>query len=247
MTDSFSDLQSSETRPVSDFYSLVDNRLSFSRQQASDFAKQVAGDFNPIHDIDAARFCVPGDLLFAVLLQQYGLSRDTRVTFEGMVTDATELHFPKELPAKASITDQDGKVMLLVERDDEVTRDTDLINALTTQYVKFSGLTFPDILVELMRENDVMINPARPLVIYRDMRITLDRLDLPTVELHYTVGTMNVEGKKGQVELNFELRHDGAVVGRGLKTMVLGGLRAYDQEAINGIVSDYLAMKSAFE
>ena len=39
--------------------------FSFTRKQASDFAKQVASDFNPIHDEDAKRFCVPGDLLFS--------------------------------------------------------------------------------------------------------------------------------------------------------------------------------------
>ena len=35
------------------FYSLEGSRLSFTRQQASDFAKLVAGDFNPIHDVEA--------------------------------------------------------------------------------------------------------------------------------------------------------------------------------------------------
>ena len=43
------------------FYSLEGSRLSFTRQQASDFAKSVAGDFNTLHDIDSKRFCVPGE------------------------------------------------------------------------------------------------------------------------------------------------------------------------------------------
>ena len=183
--------------------------------------------------------------MFAVLLKHHGLSRDTRVTFEGMVTDASQLHFPADLDTQASITDQHDKVMLIVERDAEVTHDAALIQALTLQYVTFSGLTFPDILVELMRENDAMINPSRPLVIYRDMRITMERLDVPTVALEYTGGTMSVDGKKGQVELNFDLVFEKSVVGRGLKTMVLGGLRAYDQAAVDGIVADYMAIKTA--
>ena len=59
--------------------------FSFSRKQACEFAKQVATDFNPIHDEDAKRFCVPGDLLFAVLLHKYGLTEQLSCTFNGMV------------------------------------------------------------------------------------------------------------------------------------------------------------------
>ena len=57
-------------------YCQVDGeKISFTRQQASDFAKNVADDFNPLHDIDAKRFCVPGDLLFAISLETAGLSQ----------------------------------------------------------------------------------------------------------------------------------------------------------------------------
>ena len=63
---------------INDFYTVseasADERISFSEQQASDFAKGVAGDFNPIHDPGAKRFCVPGDLLFAVLLHRFGIA-----------------------------------------------------------------------------------------------------------------------------------------------------------------------------
>ncbi len=36
---------------------------------------RVVDDFNPIHDEDNKRFCVPGDLLFSVLLANVGLSQ----------------------------------------------------------------------------------------------------------------------------------------------------------------------------
>ena len=71
--------------------SLENNYFSFTRQQASDFARHVANDFNPLHDVDNSRFCVPGDLLFAKAVMSQGLSTDTKVTFSGMVTDAVEL------------------------------------------------------------------------------------------------------------------------------------------------------------
>ena len=35
---------------------ITDDKMTFTRQQASDFAKQIADDFNPLHDTDAKRF-----------------------------------------------------------------------------------------------------------------------------------------------------------------------------------------------
>ena len=61
--------------------------FSFTREQASHFAKQVANDFNPIHDVDSKRFCVPGDLLFAKILMSEGVHSHLRVQFNGMVSE----------------------------------------------------------------------------------------------------------------------------------------------------------------
>ena len=60
---------------LNQYFSETDNSFEFTRQQASDFAKKVAGDFNPIHDVISKRFCVPGDLLFAVLLSKTEIGR----------------------------------------------------------------------------------------------------------------------------------------------------------------------------
>jgi len=68
------------------FYKRVDDKVSFTREQASSFAKSVASDFNPIHDVTAKRFCVPGDLLFAVALTELGACQSMRFEFESMVT-----------------------------------------------------------------------------------------------------------------------------------------------------------------
>ena len=74
------------------YVQVQDEEFWFSRQQASQFAKQVATDFNPIHDEDSKRFCVPGDLLFAVLLHKYGLTEQLSCTFNGMVGADVPLH-----------------------------------------------------------------------------------------------------------------------------------------------------------
>lgn len=73
------------------FYSADGPALSVSAEQGSSFAKTISNDFNPIHDMDSKRFCVPGNLLFALVLERYGLSQQMRFDFSGMVSADTPL------------------------------------------------------------------------------------------------------------------------------------------------------------
>ena len=57
------------------------DKLRYSQEQASRFAKEVAGDFNPLHDVGSRRFCVPGDLLFVTLLSEYGVAAAPGLNF----------------------------------------------------------------------------------------------------------------------------------------------------------------------
>ena len=149
---------------IEQYYSQDPSGIRFSRQQASTFAKQVADDFNPLHDPDAKIFCVPGDLLFALVLSRYGVSQRMRFTFSGMVGDGVALQLPSLTERQLVIADAEGKQYLNVEREGENSSDPQLVQELTSRYVQFSGHTFPHILVPLMSEHGVMINPARPLV-----------------------------------------------------------------------------------
>ena len=42
------------------YYNKEDDKFFFTQQQASDFAKNIAGDFNPIHNVGSKKFIVPG-------------------------------------------------------------------------------------------------------------------------------------------------------------------------------------------
>ena len=55
---------------IDQFASQSGAQLSINVHQASQFAKSVSGDFNPIHDPSNRRFCVPGDLLFALAVER---------------------------------------------------------------------------------------------------------------------------------------------------------------------------------
>ncbi len=228
---------------INQFFNEKAGLVSFSRQQASDFAKKIAGDFNPIHNPDAKRFCVPGDLLFAVVLAKYGLSQQMRFKFLGMVGDAVALKFPEKTAGKLSISDEKGKAYLTVEASGYTNSEESLIDILTRRYVEFSGQTFPHILVPLMREHQVMINPKRPLVIYESMSIDMMKMDVSDITLELTGSSLEVNGKRGDATLEFSLVASGEVVGKGEKTMVLSGLRAFDEDVMAQLVEEYSASK----
>jgi len=228
------------------YYTLDGSRLSFTRQQASDFAKSVAGDFNPIHDVDSKRFCVPGDLLFSIIVHHYGLRQTMSISFSGMVGDDITLILPEVNAREISIYDEHDKKYLGLSTNGELSRDEGLIESLTNSYVRFSGETFPHVLVPLMKENNVMINTERPLVIYDHMRISLDRLDIDSVSLSLSESIFRLYGKRGDVALNYDLSCNGEIVGKGQKKMVLSGLREYDQASIDALIASYSERKNQY-
>ncbi len=231
---------------LDDFYQQQGDFLQISREQASDFAKSIAGDFNPIHNIDAKRFCVPGDLLFALVLNKYGVSQHMHFTFSGMVGDSVELIFPEISDEDIVIKDSADKTYLSIEHSGENNPNPELTSRLSRRYVEFSGQTFPHILVPLMAEHNVMINPARPLIIYESMTINIEQLDINEPELTLTESKLDVQGKRGNVSLAFSVSDNGKIVGSGEKTMVMSGLREFEQSAIDELVADYATRKESY-
>lgn len=220
--------------------------MRFTDTQANHFAKGVAGDFNPIHDIGAKRFCVPGDLLFAALLDRYGVYEQLHVDLMSLVNADVVVELPETLAAHNEILDAQGRHLLSLDIAGDSTRDSNFVSSLVERYVQFSGKTFPDILVELMRENNAMINPARPLVIYKDMSLKLDTLTGDDLSLELDNATLDVDGKKGKACLQFVIRNGTDVVGRGEKNMLLSGLREFDESAMTEIVALYGKWKSSY-
>lgn len=228
------------------------SQFSVSAQQGNDFAKKVADDFNPIHHTDSKRFCVPGDLLFAIALNQYGLYENMAFQFLDLVKAGTPLHYPsqqsKNGAVKLLVVNDRDKPVLGIEAQGGRSQDSRQIEQLIKKYVAFSGHNFPHILVPLMKEHDVMINPKRPLVIYESMALVLDHLNFETLDINLEQTTLRVEGKRGTAKLHFSLTDTGAnnsgvKVGSGVKTLVLSGLRAYEEAAINEMCEEYLSSK----
>ncbi|MBT4523044.1 MAG: DUF3581 domain-containing protein [Halieaceae bacterium] len=229
------------------FYSEENGYIQVSAEQASQFAKGISDDFNPIHDPDSRRFCVPGDLLFALILSKYGLSQNMAFRFSGMVGALTPLAFPRSDAPQLKIVNNKDKEFLNIERSGEVSYNPDLIQAMIENYVVFSGHNFPDILVPLMAEHEVMINPARPLVIYEGMSFKLEHLSFSNPELELSESSLQVSGKRGDAELHFNITDAGRSVGTGLKRLVLSGLREYEESAMQSMCDQYLSFKKKYE
>ncbi len=211
----------------------------FSRQQASQFAKRVADDFNPIHDVDAKRFCVPGDLLFTVALTELGLQEDMNIRFADMVTENIELFFTSTEAGQHDIRDGADKVYLSIEASGNRSDKREQNLKLAEQYVAFSGKTFPHVLVPLWKEHNVMVNPARPLVIYESMTLSMETLDFDSPRIALSGSSLEVNGKRGNVLLDIEITEKDKVIGRGQKRMLLSGLKPYDQAAIDDLIRFY--------
>lgn len=231
---------------IENYYRVNNSKLSFTRQQASDFAKKVAGDFNPIHDIDSKRFCVPGDLLFSVMIHHYGLHQKMIFNFSGMVGDGIDLLLPICDTNHLAIMDEKQKKYLAIECGGKTTTNPALINSLSKNYVEFSSQAFPHIIVPLMAEQNVMINPDRPLVIYESMSFELDRLDIDSIQLELSDRILQVDGKRGGITLEYNVSSEGEKVGRGCKRMLLSGLKEYDKSSIDGLIDLYVARKHKF-
>lgn len=222
-------------------------QVVFSRAQGSAFAKDVANDFNPLHDIDAKRFAVPGDLLFAVLLNSMGLYQNLSLTFKAMVTEDVPLTFPTSAPGV--VADGNDKVYVEVDADGARQPYGAGVEQLIRAYVAYSGTAFPHVLVPLMEQANAMINPARPMVMYESMQIHLDTVDLtaPSLVTNVEKTTIATNGKRGEVVLAFDIVDAGNVVGSGEKHMLLSGLRDFNAAEMDAVVASYAQWKADYQ
>lgn len=232
---------------LDEFHTLAGDRLTISAEQASQFAKGIAGDYNPIHNPDARRFCVPGDLLFALVLARFGLSQRMEFRFLSMVGDGTPLMFQEHAGGLIRVCDGAGKCYLEVSRGGATTRDEAIVEAFTRCYVSFSGKNFPHYLKPLMEEQGVMFNPRRPLVIYDSMGFSLERLEGLAPALELLDSSLTINGKRGDTLLEFSIQSGGERVGTGSKKLVVSGLCDYDPEAMDDIVAEFYRLKAAYE
>ncbi len=232
---------------LKEFYSGSNSNTEITPKQGSLFAKEIAQDFNPIHDVESKRFCVPGDLLFSIVLEKYGLSKNMNFIFAGMLGHGgITLDFPETDSDLFDVNGSNDKTILKVERSGEISSDATMIDALIKGYVAFSGHNFPYVLVPLMANQNVMINLARPLVIYKSMSLKFDHLDFtqPTVEM--LEPEFKFKGKRGDAYLHFQIKSADEVVGTGFKKIVISGILEYDEVPMQEFVDKYLGRKEAY-
>lgn len=220
-----------------------ENSLSVSGEQGSCFAKQVANDFNPIHHADSRRFCVPGDLLFAIALTKYGIHERMSFRFLDLLSANTPVSYPLAVQPEIMVESIHGKPTLGINLVGNATHQGNKIESLIRKYVAFSGHNFPDILVPLMRAENVMINPQRPLVIYQSMTLEMSSLEFDAVSICLAETSLTVKGKRGDCKLEFDITYKGQNIGHGVKTLILSGLREYQEDSIQAMRDEYARSK----
>jgi hypothetical protein len=225
------------------YHSIQDGQFLISAQKGSRFAKEVAGDFNPIHNPDERRFCVPGDLLFALLVSHFGLYRHMTFHFRSLLGDSVPLAFHEDDDGLIRVRDDRGKVYIEVEREGDSTTDRSIIEHLIRSYVSASGKNFPHTLKPLMEKQGVMFNPDRPMIMYQSMSLSLQTLDAPEPELELGHAELIPDGKRGNVSLDYRLLSRGEEVGQVSKKLVVSGLREYDAQAMNSVVEQFYRLK----
>lgn len=235
---------------LTEFYSEKNSgSVVVTAQQGSRFAKEIADDFNPIHHPESRRFCVPGDLLFAIAIARYGLREEMTFQFLDLLGAGVVIQYPDSLPAnnaKVEIKNSGGKPTLGLNYVGLASNLLSQKESLVRNYVAFSGHNFPDILVPLMREKNVMFNPQRPLVIYQSMHLSFTHFEFDTLQVELAETELSVAGKRGDAKLCFHLKDGSSVIGEGHKILVLSGLRDYDESAIQSMREEYALSKHRY-
>lgn len=232
---------------LKEFYSGANDCIKISPEQGCLFAKEVANDFNPLHDVESKRFCVPGDLLFALVLHKYGVNKKMHFTFAGMLGhgDVT-LDLPTTDAEQFDVVGSNGKTILKVDRSGDKTEQEVVVNALIKNYVAFSGHNFPYVLVPLMAKENVMININRPFVIYDSMTLEFDHLDFTDPQVEMLEPELQVNGKRANAFFKFQIKSGDEVVGKGFKKIVISGVREYDEKPMQDFVDNYLERKNIY-
>jgi len=232
---------------LEEYYSGPNDSISITPEQGSLFAKDIANDFNPLHDVESKRFCVPGDLLFSLVLHKYGVSEKMHFTFAGMLGNGgVTIDLPETDSEHFEVNGSHGKTILKVDRSGQKTQEEMVVNALIRNYVAFSGYNFPYVLVPLMAKENVMININRPFVIYDSMTLDFDHLNFSDPEIEMMDPEIQVNGKRADTYFKFQIKSGDEVVGKGFKKIVISGVREYEEKPMQEFVDNYLARKNAY-
>ena len=229
------------------FYSGSNDSIKITAEQGSLFAKEIANDFNPLHDVGAKRYVVPGDLLSSIVLEKYGVSKKMQFNFMGMLGgDGIALNFPETNADQFEVIGSNNKTILGIERSGERITNKLVVEALIRNYAAFSGYNFPYILVPLMAKHKVMINIARPLVLYESMTLEFEHMNFTDPKVEMVDPDLRVDGKRGDAHFNFQIKSGDKVVGKGFKKIVISGVREYEEQPMQEFVDNYLARKEIY-
>ena len=225
---------------VDQYYTCHEENFYFPKHKSSAFAKQIAKDFNPLHDVKNRRFCVPGDLIFSAILSKFGANKEMTFDFKRMINGIEALNVVSSNES-ISVKNIQNEEMISIHRGGEITHDKVFINGFIRSYVEFSGKMFPEVILNAMKKSGVMPSLKRPLIIYVKMSFSLNVFssNRPQVMLRETV--FEKLGRKGVMSLYFDVWVNGEIIGFGEKKIFIGSVCPCDPSALQVYINSYNA------
>ena len=176
---------------------------------------------------------MPGDLVFSEAIRRYGLHQSMEFNFLEMLSADSPIRYSNERSKSYQyVSNRNEKKVMDIHIEGSQIENNSLADEFTQAYVRFSALSFPTILVPLMKKHHVMINVDRPLIVYKSMSFNIFQTGFDHINIELIESTLEVDGKRGNACFIFSMSSNGSVIGKGMKKLILSGLREFNEEKI---------------
>lgn len=206
----------------------------------SAYARNVAKDFNPIHSHLAKKYCVPGDLIFALITEMHGAHNYMRVDFLNRVGAECKLFFDTKRIALA-LLDVDKKLYAELATAGDKSVCPKRLKTVSNVVVSCTSGYFPYKLIDNLREENVMLSIRRSMVMLKSIEVELRNIhSASSLVAKYQSSGLELSGKRGEVKVYFQLfDDDGISVGFVTKTVLIIGIEKFNDKASKQYLDDY--------
>lgn len=212
---------------ISEYYDCIDGEIHFNDLKASQFAKNVSNDQNPIHDHDNKNYCIPGDLIFSMCADVLGLGSETDLYLHHPIGKNSSILIKEAKDGFYLGRDQSGIKIFTYRKNGETTDICDTGNFLNC-FARVTETLFEDAIHPQLKQKGLMINPSSPSVVLTSISIRKSENSKPVhkIKPDESVATGNVKRAKVTAKYTMNDLYDNSI-GEARKTLFISGLREY--------------------
>lgn len=208
---------------------LDDSLFKFNAVACDAYARNVVKDFNPIHNHLAKNYCVPGDLIFALMVERGGVHGSMRMDFLNRVGKDSEYIFVSG-KAGMALLDRGNKVQAQLIGSGDASVCVKCISAVSDAVLSCTSSYFPYKMMRSLRAENLMLSGCRSLVILKSIEVNVSDLhfasDLTAV---FCSSSLRHSGRRGTIDAHFQLvGGNGQVLGQVIKTALIIGIERFN-------------------